>query len=354
MSLSKIWQKASRTRLTDNKVACGIAMVVVGAYALKKVGPPVLRSIGVLSNGDKGKSALNGEVVSQSGKEKDKKTQGIAVNREFLNQLRRLIKIIIPSIWSKEFAILIMHTMSLISRTFLSIYVATLDGKIVKTIVQKDVVKFVMMLSLWLGIAIPATFINSLIRFLESQLALAFRTRMVRHAYDMYFGTQTYYRVSNLDGRLSNVDQCLTEDITSFTSALAHLYGHLTKPMLDVALMGLTLHTLATSKGAKTVVPTTLGLVVVYFTANILRAVSPRFGKLVAEEAMKKGYLRYVHSRIIANAEEIAFYGGHKVCINICKATLDNNHRTGTSEIVQAIKSVGDNIEDCKDMKIWD
>ncbi len=42
------------------------------------------------------------------------------------------------------------------------------------------------------------------------------------------------------------------------------------------------------------------------------------------------------------------------VKINILLSTLDDNHRTGTYDIVQAIKSVEENMEDCKKMKIRD
>ncbi|CAN8001161.1 unnamed protein product [Ixodes hexagonus] len=242
-----------------------------------------------------------------------------AFNRTFVLQLLKLLRIMIPGVRTIEAGLLVLHTLSLVSRTFLSIYVARLEGQVVKFIVRKDMTRFALQLSKWLLVAIPATFVNSLIRFLESQLSLAFRTRLVRYAYGLYFKNQTYYRVSNLDGRLENADHCLTEDITTFSQSVAHLYSHITKPMLDIVVITFTLFRMAHEMGAYGVPAPAVAFCSVCVTALILRKMTPRFGKMVAEEARRKGYLRFVHSRLIANAEEIAFYGGHKASSRFLK-----------------------------------
>lgn len=240
------------------------------------------------------------------------------INVDFIVQMIKLIRIMIPSVWSSESLILLAHTLSLVSRTFLSIYVANLEGKVVKYIVRRDVYNFSLMLSKWLLVALPATFINSLIRFLEGQMALAFRTRLVRYAYDLYFKNDTYYAVSNLDGRLENPDHSLTDDITTFSQHCAHLYSSVTKPCLDLTVISFTLVSMAKGLGGSYQSYGPLMAAVIGFaTHGILRWSSPPFGTLVAEEARRKGFLRSLHSRIVTNSEEIAFYGGHEIELNL-------------------------------------
>lgn len=106
---------------------------------------------------------------------KAKQKPSIGLNVEFLLQLRKLLRIMIPRLICRETTLLGVHTVCLISRTFLSILVAAMEGAIVKYIVRKDVRNFATMLMKWFAIAIPATFVNSMIRYLENKLALAFR-----------------------------------------------------------------------------------------------------------------------------------------------------------------------------------
>ena len=237
------------------------------------------------------------------------------VNRVFFQQLLKLFKVSIPSLISKEFALLTLHTATLLSRSLLSIYIAEIDGRIAKAIVEMNKTDFIALAIKFLLVAIPASFINSLIRFLESKLALAIRTQLVRHAYDLYFQNQTYYRVSNLDSRLANPDHSLTEDLQAFSSAVTHIYSQVSKPLLDVIIVTAALTRLSMRRQESRFYPILSAFAVVGLTAWALKFFSPPLGKLVADKAKKSGFLRYVHSRLITNAEEVAFYGGHQVCV---------------------------------------
>lgn len=105
----------------------------------------------------------------------------------------------------------------------------------------------------------------------------------------------------------------LTDDIAAFSSSIAHLYSHLTKPCFDLLIIGIAMARSSLKMKANIIQGPLLAFVVISVTGYIMKMISPKFGQLVSEEASRYGYLRHIHSRIITNAEEIAFYNGHIV-----------------------------------------
>ena len=79
-------------------------------------------------------------------------------------------------------------------------------------------------------LGVPACMTNSMIKYMETKIACLFRERLTKEAVKQYMTGNTFYSVANLDGRLGNADQCLTEDIAKFSQHLSHLYA---RPRLD-------------------------------------------------------------------------------------------------------------------------
>lgn len=151
-----------------------------------------------------------------------------------------------------------------------------------------------------------ASYTNATIKFLQSKVSIAFRTRLTRYIHDLYLNDNlNYYKLLNLDGGIGQgVDQFICNDLTLFTDAAASLYSSIGKPLVDLCVFN---YQLFRSLGPLALT----GLLANYFiTATALRRLSPPFGKLKAVEGRREGDLRGLHSRLIANAEEVAFYGG--------------------------------------------
>ena len=93
----------------------------------------------------------------------------------------------------------------------------------------------------WMIVAIPATYTNSMLTFLQSKLSISFRTRLTTYLHERYLKNMTFYKVANLDDRIKNADQLITQDATIFCNKVAELYSNLTKPFLDMAIFNLQL-----------------------------------------------------------------------------------------------------------------
>lgn len=87
----------------------------------------------------------------------------VELNREFFRNLLRLLRIVIPGWRSKELRLLISHSIFLVLRTLISLYVAELDGKLVSNLVRGKGRDFLGGLIWWMVVAVPATFTNSMV-----------------------------------------------------------------------------------------------------------------------------------------------------------------------------------------------
>ncbi|KAL8797894.1 MAG: hypothetical protein Q9195_000246 [Heterodermia aff. obscurata] len=228
------------------------------------------------------------------------------LNVAFIHQFLSLLSIMIPHWNSKESGLLVGQGAFLLLRTYLSLVVTRLDGEIVRDLVAGNGKGFLWGIVKWLGVGGFASYTNAAIKFLQSKVSIAFRTRLTRYIHDLYLNDSlNYYKLLNLDGGIGqSVDQFVCNDLTLFTASAAALYSSIGKPLVDLCVFN---YQLSRSLGPLALT----GLLANYIiTATALRRLSPPFGKLKAVEGRREGDFRGLHSRLIANAEEIAFYGG--------------------------------------------
>ncbi|KAK3320904.1 ABC transporter transmembrane region 2-domain-containing protein [Cercophora scortea] len=246
------------------------------------------------------------------------KKKKVELNREFFRSLLRLLRVVVPGWRSKETRLLISHTVFLVLRTLISVKVAAMDGAIVKALVKGNGREFLKRIVWWMIIAVPATFTNSMLSYHQAELSLRYRTRLTQYIHDKYLSQLTFYGISALDDRIKNPDQLIAVDVAKFSNSLAELYSNLAKPLLDM-----TIYTISLSKsvGGEGVVFMSL---LVQLSASVMRALTPPFGKYVADEARLEGEFRFQHSRLIDHSEEVALYGGHEAE----KDTLDKGYFT--------------------------
>lgn len=200
------------------------------------------------------------------------------VDKVFFERIKKLLRIVVPSYKSREAIYILILTGLLVIRTYMSIWLADVNGQIVKAIVGRSLPEFLKRIFGLMLFAIPSSTVNSAMEFYSKLLALSFRERLTRYFHSKYLHNMFYYKICNLDSRISNPDQRLTQDLDKWAQSLANLYLNFTKPVLDIILFSRKLAELVGWEGPAL----TFGWY--FISACIIKIVSPAFGKLTAIE----------------------------------------------------------------------
>ncbi|KAG0714721.1 ATP-binding cassette sub-family D member 3 [Chionoecetes opilio] len=228
------------------------------------------------------------------------------VNGEFFKSLRGILGILVPGVWTPEASFLTLVAATLVTRSMCDIWMIHNGTLIESSIISKDLNGFLKHL-VELLLAMPAiSLVNNVLKYGLNELKLRFRTRLSNHLYERYLSGFTYYKMSNLDNRISNADQLLTQDVEKFCDSVVELYSNISKPILDILIY--------VQKLTQAIGGQAPGVMILYLlmSGTLLTHLRRPISRLTVTEQRLEGDFRYVNSRLITNSEEVAFYQGNK------------------------------------------
>ncbi|XP_065176362.1 ATP-binding cassette sub-family D member 3-like [Sycon ciliatum] len=286
------WSQLAATAATPSRMAllscsaAGVATLWIGARALSS-GRTSRRDLGI-QTGEKGRS------------------EKAAVDGVFFKRILRILKILVPRWFCAEAGYLGLVAAALIARTYCDVWMISNGTAIEASIIGRNLDLFKKNIFHFITAMPMIAIINTSLKFGLNELKLRFRSRLTRHLYQQYLQGFTYYKMSNLDNRIANADQLLTQDVEKFCNSIAELYSNVIKPILDIAIY---FQKLAGSIGLQGPM---IMLGYLAFSGMILTRLRRPVARMTVGEQRLEGEFRFVNSRLITNSEEIAFYQGNR------------------------------------------
>ncbi|XP_071395409.1 ATP-binding cassette sub-family D member 3a isoform X2 [Centroberyx affinis] len=273
----------------NSSIAGGVLLVL---YLLKQ------RRRTAKLNGKKGGSEL---VPNNDDGKKDR----AAVDKVFFLRICRILRIMVPRFFCMETGYLLFIATMLVARTYCDVWMIQNGTMIESAIIGRSTKDFRIYLFSFIKFMPLIALVNNFLKLGLNELKLRFRERLTKSLYDQYLQGYTYYKMGNLDNRIANADQLLTQDVERFCNSVVDLYSNLSKPLLDIGLYIFKLTSAIGAQGPASMM--TYLLISGLFLTRLRRPI----GKMTVTEQRYEGEYRYVNSRLITNSEEIAFYNGN-------------------------------------------
>lgn len=308
----------------------GGSVALGSAIALREVGATKLKRT---KGAKRTSTSASSSAAAAAAKKKRKKKRAQRGDPHFMRKIKRLLKICIPSLYSKEAALLGAHFSFLVLRTLLTIRAQRLNAQYLTSAIARASwetwAKWIAHFGVWMGIG---TVTNIGLKYLETNIAASLRSRLTRHVHRLYCSSSgdgamalpSFYRANRAtaaggmdDAAKGGIDQVIAADIKEWATNAASFYGHSFQPILEFVL---SLRACTASLG--TLRPMLLFLTQAVTSVAIRGLLSPPTTKMIVSEREAEGTFRASHARLIAHAESVAFLGGARAEHTLLDATF--------------------------------
>ncbi|KAK7311131.1 hypothetical protein RJT34_09056 [Clitoria ternatea] len=191
-------------------------------------------------------------------------------------------------------------------RTALSNRLAKVQGFLFRAAFLRRVPLFLRLISENILLCFLLSTIHSTSKYITGTLSLHFRKILTKLIHSHYFENMVYYKISHVDGRITNPEQRIASDVPRFCSELSEIVQDDLAAVADGLLYTWRLCSYASPKYVFWMLAYVLG------AGAVIRNFSPSFGKLMSREQQLEGEYRQLHSRLRTHSESIAFYGGER------------------------------------------
>uniref|UniRef100_A0A8C8GMZ8 Uncharacterized protein n=1 Tax=Oncorhynchus tshawytscha TaxID=74940 RepID=A0A8C8GMZ8_ONCTS len=236
---------------------------------------------------------------------KDAKQEKTVVDKVFFARVLKIVKIMVPGVFCKESGYCLLIAAMLVARTYCDVWMIQNGTMIESAIIGRSTKDFKRFLFNFIKVMPFISLVNNFLKLGLNELKLCCRVRLTKHLYDEYLQGYTYYKIGNLDNRIGNPDQLLTQDVERFCNSVVDLYSNVSKPLLDIGLYIFKLTSAIGAQGPACMIGYLM------FSGLILTRLRRPIGKMTVMEQRYEGEYRFVNSRLITNSEEIAFYNGN-------------------------------------------
>lgn len=219
-------------------------------------------------------------------------------------RVANMFRILVPTVLDKQGAQLLAVAFLVVSRTWVSDRIASLNGTTVKYVLEQDKASFVRLIGVSVLQSGASSFIAPSIRHLTARLALGWRIQLTQHLLKSYLRRNAFYKVFHMSSKSIDADQRITHDLEKLTTDLSGLVTGMVKPTVDILWFTWRMKLLTGQRG----------VVILYaymlLGLGFLRSVAPDFGDLTSHEQQLEGTFRFMHERLRTHAESVAFFGG--------------------------------------------